>query len=132
MSVNIIQGLNDYLKSSPALPENVKNLEQEVRLSSRVDGICVWRGLLELGRRGNLHAEAAIKLVLTNLEDPDSLGCFVQYRSAAKAVPRHIGPALKQGLLEAQHLQNRRGPGRSRGDVADIGLPSTSRARSRV
>ena len=42
MSVNIIQGLNDYLKSSPALPENVKKLEQEVRLSSRVDGICVW------------------------------------------------------------------------------------------
>ena len=44
MSVNIIQGLNDYLKSSPALPENVKKLEQEVRISSRDDGISVCVG----------------------------------------------------------------------------------------
>ena len=113
VSVNIIQGLNDYLKSSPALPENVKKLEQEVRLSSRVDGICVWGGLLELGRRGNLHAEAAIKLVLTNLEDPDSLGCFAQYRSAAKTRPKTH--PFKPGLLEAQHLRTPRGPGRSGG-----------------
>ena len=114
VSVNIIQGLNDYLKSSPALPENVKKLEQEVRIPSRDDGISVW-GVSLSSEGGTLRAEAAIKLVLTNLEDPDSLGCFVQYRSAAKAVPRHIGPALKPGLLEAQHLQNRRGPGRSGG-----------------
>ena len=49
VSVNIIQGLNDYLKSSPALPENVKKLEQEVRLSSRVDGICVGVSLCSEG-----------------------------------------------------------------------------------
>ena len=55
VSVNIIQGLNDYLKSSPALPENVKKLEQEVRISSRDDGISVWGGLLKLGK-GGLYA----------------------------------------------------------------------------
>ena len=55
VSVNIIQGLNDYLKSSPALPENVKKLEQEVRISSRDDGISAWGDLLKLGK-GGLYA----------------------------------------------------------------------------
>ena len=43
VSVAIVQGLNDYLKSAPGLPENVQKLQNE----------------------------AGIKLVLTNLEDPD-------------------------------------------------------------
>ena len=55
VSVNIIQGLNDYLKSSPALPENVKKLEQEVRISSRVDGICVYGGVSLSSEGGEIY-----------------------------------------------------------------------------
>ena len=43
VSVAIIQGMNDYLKSAPGLPENAHQLQNE----------------------------AGIKLVLTNLDDPD-------------------------------------------------------------
>ena len=52
VSVAVVQGLNDYLKQTPGAPENVQKLQ----------------------------SEAGIKIVLTNLDDPDSLGCFVQYR----------------------------------------------------
>ena len=54
VSVNIVGGLNEYLKASKGLPESVQKLQ----------------------------SEAGIKLVITNLDDPDSLGCFVQYRVA--------------------------------------------------
>ena len=52
VSVAVVQGLNDYLKQTPGAPDNVQKLQ----------------------------IDAGIKLVLTNLDDPDSLGCFVQYR----------------------------------------------------
>ena len=54
VSVNIVGGLNEYLKASKGLPESVQKLQ----------------------------SEAGIKLVITNLDDPDSLGCFAQYRVA--------------------------------------------------
>ena len=58
VTVSIVNQLNDFLKenarTSPGLPDSVQKLQ----------------------------AEAGIKLVIANTEDPDGIGSFVQYRVA--------------------------------------------------
>ena len=58
LSVNIVNQFNDFLRDSaranPSMPDSVQKLQND----------------------------AGIKLVLANLEDPDQLGCFKQYRVA--------------------------------------------------
>ena len=58
ISVSIVRQFDEYLKdnakTTPGMPDSVQKLQQE----------------------------AGIKLVLTNTEDPDSIGTFVQYRAA--------------------------------------------------
>ena len=58
ISVNIVNQFNEFLKenakTSPGLPDSVQKLQ----------------------------AEAGIRLVLANTEDPDSIGTFVQFRVA--------------------------------------------------
>ena len=54
VTVAIVQGFNDFLKNSSGAPENVQKLKNE----------------------------AGINLIITNLDDPDGMGTFVQYRVA--------------------------------------------------
>ena len=58
ISINVVNQFNEFLRenarSSPGLPDSVQKLQ----------------------------AEAGIKLVLANTEDPDGIGSFVQYRVA--------------------------------------------------
>ena len=72
----MVQSLNDYLKSAQGLPETVQKLQ----------------------------SEAGIKLVLTNLDDPDALGCFVQYR-VAFYVAGEIESLTNAFMLLDGHLQ---------------------------
>ena len=58
ITVNILASFNDFLKesarSNAGMPDTVQKLQ----------------------------AEAGIKIIMTNQDDPDSIGCFVQYRIA--------------------------------------------------
>ena len=78
VSVNIIGGLNEFLKTSPSMPENVQKLQAEA-------GIKLV--LTNLDRRRNpvrfapTHLCTSLLLFLPQ-DDPENLGCFVQYRVA--------------------------------------------------
>ena len=78
VSVNIIGGLNEFLKTSPSMPENVQKLQAEA-------GIKLV--LTNLDRRRNPVRFAPTHLCTSLLlfppqDDPEDLGCFVQYRVA--------------------------------------------------
>ena len=79
VSVNIIGGLNEFLKTSPSMPENVQKLQAEA-------GIKLVLTNLDRRRRNPVrfaptHLCTSLLLFLPQ-DDPENLGCFVQYRVA--------------------------------------------------
>ena len=102
VSVNIIGGLNEFLKTSPSMPENVQKLQAEA-------GIKLV--LTNLDRRRNpvrfapTHLCTSLLLFLPQ-DDPENLGCFVQYRVAFYVAgfppPPRLLPSHRKNLVRGR------------------------------